>query len=218
MPRAVTIITRLSAAVALIATAYALWTAHWLEACLGGFLVGGAFGAASVLRRFSAIDARMSEMARQLDDDRRRLDLLEWSLKADFSQDPNEPQGQTLDPPSVSPVDPSPLVAATLDGNAFPRLATLAETGGAVDGPSLQTNTPPVDQPDDTERSLRQSFSEAARRRDYPGLLTIGERMCTVFPNSPIAENFKRIRPLLLRRFHALQELEHSAKLRALSE
>lgn len=53
---------------------------------------------------------------------------------------------------------------------------------------------------DRTERSLREAFAECARRRDYTGLLEIGDRICELLPDRPVAEEFKRIKPHLLGR------------------
>jgi hypothetical protein len=53
---------------------------------------------------------------------------------------------------------------------------------------------------DRTERSLRAAFVERYRERDLDGMLVIGEQICELLPDRPVAEEFKRIRPLLVGR------------------
>ncbi len=62
---------------------------------------------------------------------------------------------------------------------------------------------------DRTERQLRLAFSLRVRERDYVGALTVGERICTLLPDRPIAGDFKRIQPYLTRRRDA-QADDHS--------
>lgn len=50
---------------------------------------------------------------------------------------------------------------------------------------------------DETEQSLRKMFAAAARRGDCHGLLAIGDRICEVLPDRPIAADFVRIKPML---------------------
>lgn len=53
---------------------------------------------------------------------------------------------------------------------------------------------------DRTEESLRKAFTDSVHRRDYAGVLMVGERICKLLPDRQIAEEFKRIRPQLMRR------------------
>lgn len=53
---------------------------------------------------------------------------------------------------------------------------------------------------DRTEKSLREAFARRVREADYAGLLAVGERICNLLPDRPIAEEFKRVKPHLLRR------------------
>lgn len=50
---------------------------------------------------------------------------------------------------------------------------------------------------DETEHALRSMFAEAARRRDGHELLAIGNRICELLPDRPVASEFARIRPML---------------------
>lgn len=52
---------------------------------------------------------------------------------------------------------------------------------------------------DRTEESLRKAFTDAVHRRDYAGMLMVGERICKLLPDRRIAEEFKRIRTQLMR-------------------
>ena len=67
---------------------------------------------------------------------------------------------------------------------------------------------------DRIEQSLRDGFSKCARERDYDGLLAIGEQICRLFPDRPVAEEFKRLKPYLLRRGKQQGEQRGTASLR----
>jgi hypothetical protein len=90
--------------------------------------------------------------------------------------------------------------------------ATLVETADTATvgsmGRSLQLLA------DRIERSLRDSFSKCARERDYDGLLAIGEQICKLLPDRPVAEEFKRLKPHLLHRCRPQDERHGTASLR----
>ncbi len=52
---------------------------------------------------------------------------------------------------------------------------------------------------DRTEESLRKAFTDSVHRRDYAGLLMVGERICKLLPDRQVAEEFKHIRLQLMR-------------------
>ncbi len=52
---------------------------------------------------------------------------------------------------------------------------------------------------DRTEESLRKAFTDSLHRRDYAGMLMVGERICKLLPDRQVAEEFKRIRLQLMR-------------------
>lgn len=52
---------------------------------------------------------------------------------------------------------------------------------------------------DRTEESLRKAFTDSLHRRDYAGMLMVGERICKLLPERQVAEEFKRIRLQLMR-------------------
>ena len=51
---------------------------------------------------------------------------------------------------------------------------------------------------DRTEQRLRAQFVERVRQRDVEGVLQVGNQMCELLPDRPIAEEFRRLKPLLL--------------------
>jgi hypothetical protein len=77
-------------------------------------------------------------------------------------------------------------------------LAALLDTADEATVASLRSE---LDQlADRIERGLRLSFREHLARRDYVGMLEVGERICRDFPNQPVANEFRRIKGALLRR------------------
>ena len=50
---------------------------------------------------------------------------------------------------------------------------------------------------DRREQALREAFSQCATRRDYAGMLEVGEQICRLLPDRPVAADFRRIRPHL---------------------
>ena len=123
--------------------------------------------------------------------------------------DPNTPPIELV---SLGRGDPRVLTAATLGGSTFPRLATLlneaavesaADLYGVAEDDSTEA-APNVAQTydalDETERRLRQEFSQRAHRRDYAGLLDVGRRICKLLPDRPIAAEYERLKPVLIRK------------------
>ena len=53
---------------------------------------------------------------------------------------------------------------------------------------------------DRTEQCLRARFSDCIREKDYRGALRAGEQMSALLPDRPLAREFARIKPHLLRR------------------
>ena len=51
---------------------------------------------------------------------------------------------------------------------------------------------------DRTEQRLRTQFAQRVRQRDVEGVLHVGNQMCELLPDRPIAEEFRRLKPLLL--------------------
>ncbi len=67
---------------------------------------------------------------------------------------------------------------------------------------------------DRTEASLRKRFSQSLREQDYAGLLLVGEQICALLPERPVADEFKRLKPLLLRRYEQHAASQDTARLR----
>ncbi len=51
---------------------------------------------------------------------------------------------------------------------------------------------------DSTERLLRKSFGQYARDRDYAGMIMVGETICKLLADRPVAADFLRLKPHLL--------------------
>ncbi len=51
---------------------------------------------------------------------------------------------------------------------------------------------------DRTEASLRDTFSRNVAARDFAGMLKVGEQICRLLPERPVADEFMRVRPHLL--------------------
>ena len=64
---------------------------------------------------------------------------------------------------------------------------------------------------DSTERLLRKSFAQYAHDRDYAGMIMVGETICKVLADRPVAADFLRLKPhLLLLREHATDSADTS--------
>jgi len=75
-------------------------------------------------------------------------------------------------------------------------LLTLADTAEDDEVERLQAELDELTER--TEASLRREFGECAKRRDFEGLLQIGERIRELLPDRPVAEDFARIEPMLV--------------------
>jgi len=51
---------------------------------------------------------------------------------------------------------------------------------------------------DRTEQRLRMQFAQRVHQGDVEGVLRIGNQMCELLPDRPIADEFRRLKPLLL--------------------
>jgi len=73
---------------------------------------------------------------------------------------------------------------------------------------------------DRTEASLRLRFAECVRDRDLAGIAEVGEEITRVLPDRPIADEVRRIQPLLLRRLAGgnSDEREHPSLLRTATD
>jgi hypothetical protein len=64
---------------------------------------------------------------------------------------------------------------------------------------------------DQKEITLRERFSTCASRRDYEGMLAVGRDITRLLPDRPIADEFRRIEPILVRRLAKSDEHQVSA-------
>ena len=131
-----------------------------------------------------------------------------------------------LDLAAIGSGNPDVLAAGTLDHEAFPRL--MAKPAEEPPAPDEENFSPADDEQgsgeaypalvdgageeaaaslredlaDRVERSLRKEFSSCVRKGDYAGGLAIGERICKLLADRPVAAEFRRIRPYLLGRLN----------------
>ncbi|MBU0717459.1 MAG: hypothetical protein KJ749_04350 [Planctomycetes bacterium] len=54
------------------------------------------------------------------------------------------------------------------------------------------------------EVALRKAFAERVRAQDFAGALAVGREILSLLPGRPIAAEFERLEPILLRRFKAI--------------
>jgi len=83
-------------------------------------------------------------------------------------------------------------------------LATIEPTVDDETTRSLRTELRRMEE--ELEASLRERFSTFIHALDYAGALAIGERICTQLPDYAIADEFRAIRPHLLRRLTGTDE------------
>lgn len=63
---------------------------------------------------------------------------------------------------------------------------------------------------DHIENELRQQFAERMRKEDYRAMFDIGEQICSQLSDRPVAREFERIRPYLLRRLNQSSDYDGS--------
>jgi hypothetical protein len=61
---------------------------------------------------------------------------------------------------------------------------------------------------DRTEKLLREDFAARLTRRDFDGMLAVGERICRLLPDRPVTREFRRIEPHLRRRLAQDRRIE----------
>ena len=64
---------------------------------------------------------------------------------------------------------------------------------------------------DRTEKSLREAFARCFQQKDFVGMLAVGDEICRLLPDRPVAADFLRIKPHLLRRQTELRSRASSA-------
>ena len=160
------------------------------------------------------IKSRLCDTNERLEDIRAGLSGVESPVSQSIETSQDEPGMPPIEMVNLSGGDPRLLTAATLDGSTFPRLATLlneAAVESASDlfdehpNDSLPSVVAAYETPDETEMMLRQEFSQRARCRDYAGLLDVGRRICKLLPDRPIATEYERLEPALIRKAAAAQ-------------
>jgi len=96
---------------------------------------------------------------------------------------------------------PAPQDAVPADGGAGEPWPEERHPNETVERPSAVTLRPELRSvEDELEESLRVRFSRSIRAADFAAALAIGEQICAHLPDRPVADDFRRIRPHLLRR------------------
>ena len=176
-------------------------------------------GAVAIARAFRAIartKSALRETNRQLEGMRAELAAGDAPHPREFDPVDDELGAALIDMVALGQNDPRLLTAATLSESTFPRLATLVNEAAVDFEPDAPAETddgdiepgPPktqtVEDRQALERRLRREFSQRARRRDYAGLLEVGRRICAMLPGRPIAAEFERLRPMLVRKAESI--------------
>lgn len=109
-------------------------------------------------------------------------------------------QEETVNLSEAGSGDPSALVAANLDEDAFPRLLSEAAEAPADAAPP-PTVSKELEQLVMAEMGrLREEFALLVQQGDFSGALQTGERIATLFPDSNLASEYLSIREHLQRR------------------
>ncbi len=193
------------------------WTMDLTALGIGLLMTFVAVAGIRAFRALARIKSRLRETNEQLEGIRAGLSGAKSSVSQSFQTSQDDPDTSPPELVSLGGGDPRVLTAATLGESTFPRLATLlneAAVESAADlhgGPQVDSAEamPTVgqmyDEPDEIERRLRQEFSQRARRRDYAGLLDVGRRICKLLPDRPIAAEYERLEPALIRKAASAQ-------------
>lgn len=246
----------------LLLTVLAALSQRWLMALLGLLLLACVLAGFLAARQLVELVARTSDLSDGLEQIHRQLERIAGTVERDDQDSAEASTMSTNDLATFGQGDPSKLVAARLDRDAFPRLVAMMEAepppeaaviGPAVGGetaleesdrhaaesdkPALATKDPlrawrmglrngdlascreayaalvdtvdaaalgPLEMKlnelaDRTERSLREAFAVYRRQCDCVGMITIGERICLLLPDRPVAEEFRRVESHLRR-------------------
>ena len=207
----------LAAITGMVLAGMGAWTMDLTAISIGMLMTMAAVAGSRALGAFARIKSRLHETNEQLAGIRAGLSAAESSVSQSFQTSQDEPDTPPIEMLSLGGGDPRVLTAATLDGDTFPRLATrlneaavesatiAPDEEGGEEAKAAPTVVQMNDAPDETERRLRQEFSQRARHRDYAGLLDVGRRICKQLPDRPIAAEYERLEPALIRKAAAAQ-------------
>lgn len=117
-------------------------------------------------------------------------------------------EGKTGVAEAASAASPAPVTSISLlsqwkmgmrDGDLFACRNVYSALVDTVDSGTLSSLKEQLELlADRTEASLRKRFAACLRDRDVDGMTRVGEEIVHTLPDRPIAEEFRRIRPLLL--------------------
>ena len=265
---AVRTVSALSFGAGLLLTVLAALSQRWLLAFLGSLLLACVLAGFLAARQLVELVARTSDLSDGLEQIRRQLERIASTVERDDQDRAEASATSTIDPAAFGQGDPSKLVAARLDRDAFPRLVAMMEAepppevavigrdaalGPAVAGETVREESDrdaaECDEPgmatkdllrawrmglrngdlascreayaalvdtvdaaalgplemklnelaDRTERSLREAFAVYRRQCNCVGMITVGERICLLLPDRPVAEEFRRVESHLRR-------------------
>ncbi len=207
----------LAAITGMVLAGLGAWAMDLTALGIGLLMTFVAVAGTRAFRALARIKSRLRETNKQLEGIRAGLSDASSPVLQSSQTSQDDPDTPPIELVSLGGGDPRVLTAATLGESTFPRLATLLNEaavesaadlhGGAKDDSAEAT---PItgqlyDALDETERRLRQEFSQRARRRDYAGLLDVGRRICKLLPDRPLAAEYERLEPALIRKAAAAQ-------------
>jgi hypothetical protein len=265
---AVRTVSALSFGAGLLLTLLAALSQRWLLALLGSLLLACVLAGFLAARQLLELVVRTSDLSDGLEQIRRQLERIASTVERDDQDNAEASLTSPIDLAAFGPGDPSELVAARLDRDAFPRMVAMMEAEpppeAAVIGPDavlgpaaagetvrekLDRDAAESDRPamttkdllrawrvglrngdlascreayaalvdtvdaaalgplelklnelaDRTESSLREAFAVYRRQCDCVGMITVGERICSLLPDRPVAEEFRRVESHLRR-------------------
>ena len=207
----------LAAITGMVLAGLGAWAMDLTALGIGLLMTFVAVAGTRAFRALADIKSRLRETNEQLEGIRAGLSGTESPVPQSFQTSQDNPDTPPIELVSPGGGDTKVLTAATLRESTFPRLATLlneaavesvADLHGEAEDDSAETS-PNIEQMydalDETERRLRQEFSHRACRRDYAGLLDVGRRICKLLPDRPIAAEYERLEPALIRKAAAAQ-------------
>ena len=109
-----------------------------LSAFLGFLIIGGALGGAAVINAVLRSAFQIQSVGERLDDIRLRLEQMEATYHSTQTTATAESPARLIDLATLGRGDPSVLVAARLDRDAFPRLVTTMEEEPPAEAAEVQ--------------------------------------------------------------------------------
>lgn len=186
---------------------------------LGFIIISGALSMGLVTRTALQVLVRVGHIEESLSGFTERVDeLIPLVLANQQSATATVQDAESLiDLTTIGPGTPQMLAAATLNRAIFPRLALAmaqpaseARNENSCEDPSTSicislrsTETDgggAIEDHDRLESNLRNQFRRQVRERNFAAALETGQQITTLLPLRPVAEDFERLKPILIRR------------------